>query len=379
MTKTLPIEEMKDGLYTDKYFLRSRQILEAEGINPIVRYQVFARKEGTVKGVDESIDFIREMVGDKAAVYALRNGQNYQSGEPLMKIEGRVQDLVELETVYLQIISAGLTGDINMDEVRENTKAIVDAAQGKPVIYFGARHYHWSLDEEIARMCKDAGFTSCSTDIGAKAWSTEGVGTIPHALILSYAAYMDENRIEGNPSVEAARGFDRYIDPSVKRILLADTFNREIYDTIETARAVPSLAGVRIDTCGENYAEGSEDIALPELYVPEKYLGGRGVTIAAVWALRRGIDEAGYGNLEIVVSSGFNADKTRAFVEADEVFQQEHGKPLFNSIGTGSVVENATYATSDICAYFSEKKGLWIPLSKVGRSEKSSNRLVRML
>ena len=29
--------------YTDKYFLRAKQILEQENINPIVRMQVFAR------------------------------------------------------------------------------------------------------------------------------------------------------------------------------------------------------------------------------------------------------------------------------------------------------------------------------------------------
>ena len=41
--------------YTDKYFLRSRQILEKEGLNPWVTVQVFFRNgPGTIAGVGEA-------------------------------------------------------------------------------------------------------------------------------------------------------------------------------------------------------------------------------------------------------------------------------------------------------------------------------------
>ena len=45
-----------------------------------------------------------------------------------------------------------------------------------------------------------------------------------------------------------------------------------------------------------------------------------------------------------------------------------HEKPLFDSIGTGSLA-NPTMTTSDIYSYFSEKENKWKPLSKVGRQE----------
>lgn len=361
--------------FTDKYFLRTRHILETEGINPLVRYQVFARKPGTVKGLDEAVGFVKSVAGDKVKVYALQDGQPYASCEPLMKLEGRVQDLVELETVYLGMISAGLTGPIKMDEVSKKAKAIVQAAQGKPVFYFGARHFHYSLDEEIARRCQEQGFVGASTDVGAKAWNAKGIGTIPHALVVSYAAYMQENNIDRNPTVEAARAFDRVIDKNIPRIVLIDTFNREVKDSIETAQAVPSLKGVRIDTCGENYAECSWSLELPtSLDVEDKYKTGKGVTIAALWALRKNLDAWGFGNLELTVSSGFNERKTAAFLEADRVYQKQHGKPLFNNIGTGSIA-NPVMATADIVAYFSENENQWKEMHKVGRPEIQSNRL----
>lgn len=362
-------------VYTDKYFLRSKQILQAEEINPVVRYQVFARQDiPELQGVDEAVNFIREASDNKAKIYSLKDGQNYQANEPIMKLEGRVQDLVDLETVYLSILAGKFTGNIDLNEVRKKARAVFNVANDKPIYYFGARHFAPELDEGIARICQEEGFAGCSTDIGARAWNAKGIGTIPHALILTYAAYMQEQELKGNPTVEAAKAFDRNIDERVPRIILVDTFNREIDDTITTARAVPNLAGARIDTCGENYAQGARAIKLPNLNVNPKYLRGKGVTIAGNWALRRALDENGLGNLEITVSSGFNEEKTSAFVEADKAYQKLYEKPLFDSIGTGSLAK-PVMTTSDIVAYFSEGQKKWIPLSKKGRDETPTKKL----
>ena len=367
-TKELKLD-VKYREYTDKYFLRSKDILETEGINPLVRYQVFARQNiPELQGVDETVDFVKNVVGNRAKIYALKDGQEYTANEPIIKIEGRVQDLIDLETVYLGILSGNLTGDIDLQEVKQKARAVVNAANNKPVYYFGARHFAPELDKGIAKICQEEGFAGCSTDIGAKAWNSKGRGTIPHALILAYTAYMQENGIKGNPTVEAAKAFDRNIDEKVPRIILPDTFNREIKDTIATAKVLPNLVGARIDTCGENYTQGEKEIQLPNLNVNPKYLQGKGVTIASVWALRKGLDDAGFGNLEIMVSSGFNEEKTTAFIEADRVYQELYGKPLFDSIGTGSLAK-PVMTTSDIVAYFNERQNKWLPLSKKGRDE----------
>ena len=367
------VAEYRD--YTDKYFLRTKRILQKERINPLVRYQVFARQDvNRLTGIEEAVSFIKDAAGNNAKVYALEDRMEYNAKEPIMKIEGRVQDIVDLETVYLGLLAGSLSGKIDMAEVRKKAGDIVNAAEGKPVFYFGARHFSPYLDEQIARICKEEGFVACSTDIGAKAWNAKGAGTIPHALVMSYAAFIRENNIDANPTVEAAKGFDKSIDKAVPRITLIDTFNREITDSLATAGAIKDIAGFRIDTCGENFAEGANNVELPELKVPEKYLRCGGVTIPAVWALRNALDNNGYGNLELVVSSGFNAEKTAAFVKADKAYNQIYGKLLFNTIGTGSVA-NPLMATSDIVAYFSEKEDKWIPLAKAGREEVKSEML----
>ena len=294
-----------------------------------------------------------------------------------MKLEGKAQDLITLENKYLGIISGSLTGKIDFDRIRKNARAIVKAAAGKPVYDFGARHFAPGYIKTIAEICHEEGFAGCSTDIGAKAWGSKGVGTIPHALILIFAAHIQEKGSDENPTVETAKAFNRNIDKSVPRILLADTFNREVSDTINTIEAVPNFTGVRIDTCGENVPEFSTYFLPYSLLDGSKYLRGKGVTIDGIWALRETLNRKRFDNIEITVSSGFNIEKTTAFIKADKSYQRLYGKPLFNSIGTGSLAK-VIPATSDIYAYFSEKQNKWLPLSKTGRSEVLTDRLERV-
>jgi len=366
---------MKDyQQHTDKYFLRSKLILEKENINPIVRYQVFTRKDiDCLSGVDEAMYFIKKHAPE-AKVYALEDGRYVASCEPVMKIEGRVQDLIDLETVYLGFISGELTGELHFPAIYHNAYGIVKAARDKPVFYFGARHFAPEDDRMITHLCHEAGFAGCSTDNGATHWDSEGIGTVPHALILSVYAELLERGLKDNPTVETAKLFNSHISKRIMRTMLIDTFNREIDDTIECAKA-GVIDGVRIDTCGENHSQGGDFWKNLDKDIPEKYLFGRGVTINSVWALKLKLHEIGLDNIKITVSSGFNPDKTAAFVKADEVFQEKYKTPLFDIIGTGSVYPGVVMATSDIVAYYSEKDKKWIEHHKVGRGENPSKRL----
>lgn len=359
-------------MYTDKYFLRAKSILQQEDINPIVRYRIFARKNiPSLRGVDEAIYFIQKIVGDKVKIYALKNGKSYTIGQPIMKLEGRIQDLIDIETVYLGILSGSLTGQVDIEEIRKSAGAIAAAAQDKKVFYFGARHFYPWLDSQIAGICCKAGFAGCSTDVGAMAWGDEGGGTIPHSLILAYGIDMREKGIAGNPTVEATKAFDKYMDRAIPRVALIDTFNEESRDSVETGRGLSNLSGVRIDTCGENRTKVSSPIEVIKLgNLGNKYLFGNGVTISGVWGLRVDLDLSILRNVKIVVSSGFNSRKVSAFMRADAVYQYMYGKPLFDSIGTGSLVKDAVMATSDIVAYFDEAIKKWIPYAKTGRAER---------
>ena len=361
--------------YTDKYFLRSKHILEQEEINPYVRYQVFARKNTIMNGIDNTLVFLQdELKGKDVKIYSVKNGYEYRAGEVIMKIEGHVQDLIDLETVYLGLLCEGmLESCVDYAEIAQRARYVIDEAKDKPVYYFGARHYHWSRDLAIAAICQGAGFAGCSTDNGAVAWGSKGLGTIPHALVIAIAINDKEYGALVNATVHATKLFDKHIEKEVPRITLIDTFNREYNDSVASVEA--GATGIRIDTCGENMVKPYKEEefkkfkeALMDDYNIFPYsnkIGGNGVSINAVVSLKREMIDNGV-NIPITVSSGFDHAKLQEFMCADCLFKKWYGTNLFDSVGYGVTTQPA--CTSDICAY-REESGKWVPFSKVGRKE----------
>ena len=388
--KVLPADHKA---YTDKYFLRTNEILKAEGLNPVVRAQLFIRKgPGEFHGINETVAMLKKYSNffeNGGKVFALPEGTQYQAKETLVVLEGHVQDLIELETMYLGAISSQTTKAnepvtcVNTTQVACRMKEIVTAAGGRPVTYFGARHWHYSEDEAINAAAKLGMASGSSTDVGAALWGKAGEGTIPHALENIYAwKYGKEVAV-----AEATKAFDRQIDPAVRRIALIDYNNREIDDSIATAQALgENLYAVRVDTCGENIAQGaltgpndpnrgkyfSADLPLPAADAPEaKYWYGNGVTVTGVLALRQSLDAAGYENVKMFLTSGFGSvNKVKAFVEAEKVL----GVKLFDALGVGGVYSPVRTTTMDIVAVGDTAETMQ-PISKVGRPYRPNARL----
>lgn len=355
--------------YTDAYFLRSKEILKREGMNPHVTMQVFIRQgPGKAYGIDESVELIRAFSnenGRNLTVHALPEGADYQPLETLMRIEGPLQDFVELETLYLGAITAATSkkngGPLpDMDAITRRAQAIRDLLPEKQLMYFGSRHWHWSADEAITKAAIAGGFDACASDAGAAASSLAGgVGTIPHALVLAFGHKYGRER----GTAESAIAFDKHMDPAIPRIALVDTFNHEIDDAIATAKALgDKLWGVRLDTPGENLGQG----ALPD--DGRRFWTGNGVTVEFVRHVRESLDAAGLEKVNIVLSSGFgDLDKIQAFIDGEK----KYGR-LFESIGIGSLFP-ARFATADIVRIDGDD------FAKAGRGFKPNPRLQRML
>ncbi len=387
--------------YTDKYFLRTNQILEADGLDPLVRAQIFIRKgPGELFGMDEVLTMLKKYTkffenGGKA--YAKNEGDNFQGGEALLILEGKVRDFIELETMMLGALSRDSSkyndgvSAVNPEEVRERMSMVVEAAQGRPVIYAGARHWGYEQDKAISLAAFTGGALDASTDAGAETFNKKGVGTIPHALEVIYAwKFGRENAVK-----EATLAFDRVIDSNVPRVALVDFNNREIDDALATAQAFRDLGkelyAVRVDTCGENIAQGAllgekepkaaewlekyADTSLLNESAPyAKYWYGRGVTVTGVYALRKALDQAGFENVKIILSSGFGkAEKVKAFVQAEELL----GVRLFDALLAGEVWNGGRIATMDLVAVGESAQDLK-PMSKVGRPYRPNPKLLEV-
>lgn len=279
-----------------------------------------------------------------------------------MIIEGPYQDFVELETMYLGVISSETTKkndniDIDLENITQNVSRLKDITK-RLIIYMGARHWRYDKDQEISYAAFKGGADDCSTDIGAGTVGKEGVGTMPHALVLIYGWKYGKER----GTLEAAKAFDRYIDPQVKRVVLIDTFNKEITDAEAVAKELGDrLYGVRIDTCGESLGEDCVE-------GNEKHVNTRGVTTELAYKIRKALEKIGRSDVKIVCSSGFaSEEKCKRFIK----WEQENNKKTFDTLGIGQVFHSRA-ATADIVEIEGQK------ISKKGREYKPNDKLKKV-
>jgi len=351
--------------YIDKYFLRTNEILKKEGINPNVSMKVFTRGEGKVAGLDEAVEILlkySDLKEQNGEIWVTKN-KDYTTKEPLMIIKGPVQSFVELETMYLSVLSSAISetnGIAQPDpvQIKQKLERLVEIYQDIPITYFGARHYHWSLDKEIAGAVLEGGAVITSTDIGSSNIGKEGVGTTPHILTIVLASMYGKE----NATLKTAQLFNKYMPTEIPRVTLVDTFNRELSDSRMVARYFGNRRNLyRLDTCGENIGEGGS------LYKGRKakdpsYQTGTGVTIELAKNLRMKLINDGYGAYtDTFLSSSFgNEEKAKAFVKAQNEFKKETGFDLFTGVGIGEI-SDAIFCTADLF----EVEGK--PFAKTGR------------
>src|SRR5262249_6213349 len=60
----LPIERLRQGYYSDKYFVRARDVLIRGGHDRQVTMQVFQKQAACLGGVDEAIAFLKLCLTD---------------------------------------------------------------------------------------------------------------------------------------------------------------------------------------------------------------------------------------------------------------------------------------------------------------------------
>jgi nicotinate phosphoribosyltransferase len=338
----LPVARIRDGFYSDKYFVRAREILLAERHRPRVTMQVFGKAHAFVGGVDEAIAILKLCATDwtELEVRALHDGDEIAPWETALLIEGPYHAFAHLETLYLGVLS-------RRTRVLTNTRRVVAAAAPKEVVFFPARHDHWLVQEGDGYAAHIAGAAGVSTDAQAFWWGGKGVGTVPHALIAA---------CDGD-TVLATKKFADHVGPEVRLVSLVDFENDCVRTSVQVARALGDrLDGVRLDT--------SEMLVDRSLWSEMGGFPPTGVNATLVRNVRRGLDEAGYPKVKIMVSGGFTEDKIRAF-EQDRVPADAYG------VGSSLFAGRFDF-TADVVLV--EGK----PQAKAGRRYRSNPRLERV-
>lgn len=424
----LDVERMRAGWYSDRYFVNIQRILSrfaAEGLtyqghDPYhappgvdiqnllvgdieVEMQWFPRRKPwtLVCGVDKALAILRECTGcldangawtstaDRLQVWAVQDGDiapyngDPMDVRPVIRVRGRYRDFAILETATLGALTRS-------SRVATNVYTILDAAAGKPVLFFPARfdaHEIQAMDGyayhiAVKRYAEDdpnrATDSRVSTDAQGDWWGGYGGGTVAHAAIACF--------LGDAPATMLA--FAESLPPAIPRIALVDFRNDCVGDTLATMDALwPRwlaakqaqdeeearryvLEGVRPDTGGT-----MRDVSVPPTGDPAR---DNGVNERLIRILRAAMDGAWQRwnvpaeweeaarqwcrQVGIIATGGFKPEKIRRF--------EANGVPV-DAYGVGSwCFRNDDATNTDFTADIVRVKvnGEWIPMAKAGRA-----------
>jgi nicotinate phosphoribosyltransferase len=340
----LPVEKMRDGYYSDAYFNHTRAALLYDGRRPRVVMQVFQKRQAMLGGMDEAIAIIELCSYDWSGltVHALRDGDRVEPWETVMTIEGDYTTFAHLETVVLGTLARRTL-------IATNTARVLEAADGKPIIFMPARHDHHRVQTGDGYAAYVAGAVlgteiGVTSDAQASWWGGRGVGTVPHSLIAAY----------GGNTVLAATKFADWAPEDFRITVLVDYDNDSVRTALDVARALgPRLWGVRLDT--------SSQLVDRALWEEMGDFDPRGVNERLVRKVRAALDEDGFERVRIVASGGFTVEKIESF--------ERLGVPV-DAYGVGSsLIRGENDFTGDIVMTDGR------PSAKIGRRFRPNERL----
>jgi nicotinate phosphoribosyltransferase len=364
---------LASGWYADRYFPRTVGAVALDGRDPIVTMQVFAKERGVLAGAYEVLRLLETQLAANPetgrrytladfTIDTLMDGDPVEPWMPVMHITGPYVAYGHLQTEYL-----GILADRTL--VASNTRRVIHAAVGLPVIAMAARHGDWRRQTADGYAARVGGADSVSSDAGGDWWGEIGVGTMPHDMIALY----------GGDVVAATLAYVRYRqarDPAASVVPVVDYHNDCVGDAVRVADAVRAehgegvLTGVRLDT--------SEKL-IDRTLIGDPAVWGRatltGVNETLVRRVRAALDAAGHPHVGIWVSGGFHARKIHDFVE--------RGVPVAG-FGVGSSLlghnrgeADGMLSSFDFTADIVEVDGR--AESKVGRGVQENPMLVRMM
>jgi len=427
------VHKLRTGWYSDEYFNNTLRVLKSRALKGIkfgsanhdldgvvdvsdeingdieVEMQFFTRRSpfSLVAGVDEALAILQVATGyfegeefintyDQLEIEAVHDGSlapydgNPLEVAPVLVVRGRYRDFGHLETPILGVLSLPT-------RIATNTYNVLEAAGGKPVLFFPARFDHYKIQavggyayrvaleryNEQHKKDLDPFFSTGEQNVW---WGRgEAKGTISHASIACFYG----------STVETMKAFCEEVSTETPRIALVDFHNDCIKTTLEVIDMMwdyylkafirgdqemmkrYKLFGVRPDTGGKMV-----DACIEPLNDPKQ---DRGVNLRLVRHLRKAMDQhyvklvehlstedknkyealakAYCEDVKITVTGGFGVDKIKYFEEANA--------PV-DSYGVGSsLLSNASSEntnndfTSDVVAV--KVDGTYYPLSKVGR------------
>ncbi|HUU29512.1 MAG TPA: nicotinate phosphoribosyltransferase [archaeon] len=283
-------EEIRWAHITDVYFVKTLQILQAEGLaETVVTADIHSSGDGVFAGSEE----VRRLLeGSGVIVRSFAEGDRMSSGETVMRLEGPYGAFCLHETAILGILASS-------SGWATAARECVEAAGDVPVACFASRHLHPAVAPVMERAALIGGCKSASNILGARLAGKTPQGTLPHSLIL----------IVGD-TLKTAELYLKHLEDAKPLVVLVDTFMDEAWEALRVAQALgEELDGIRLDTPKER----------------------GGVTTCLVREVRARLDQAGAGHVKILVSGGVRPELIPGLVAAGT-----------DAVGVGTYISDAS-------------------------------------
>ncbi|WP_208107255.1 nicotinate phosphoribosyltransferase [Mesocricetibacter intestinalis] len=317
---------VKSGWFSAVYFLKTAEIIKQKRPKQRVTMQFFQKKEAILCGIDEAIALLHSFATNpgELKICALHDGDKISPFETVLTIEGYYEDFGYLEGIIDGVLA-------RRTSVATHVYNVVQAAGDKQVIFMGDRDDHFSQQAGDGYAAYIGGAAAQATHAMNEWWGKAGVGTMPHALIQLF----DGDLIKACEAYVATF-------PQDNLVALVDYHNDVIADSLKVARHFgDKLYGVRVDTAAN---------MVDQYFLNNRHEFGRedlrGTNVRLIRLLREHLDQAGFPNVKIIVSGGFDADKIRQF--------QQQNAPV-DSYGVGSSLLKVNIGFTGDCVLLNGK------------------------
>src|SRR4030081_3469510 len=150
------------GPASDVYFQRAHDTLAGAGVDALVAIDFFSSRAGVLCGVAEAVRLLGAVLdpsqGDEG--WALPEGAPMDEKETVLRVRAPYSRVGVYETALLGMLSS-------CSGWATAAREIVDAAAGKPVVSYGARHIHPLVGPVMEYSAVVGGCVGCATPLGA--------------------------------------------------------------------------------------------------------------------------------------------------------------------------------------------------------------------
>ena len=325
------------GETSEASLIRMGKNLRDQGLNPDVTFEFITNEAGVFSGLGEITQILSKILPEKYKneVWALNDGDVFEKNEVLLRVKAKFAVLSSFLTALTGILSSSsgwATG----------AKKCVDAADGIPIVNFGASQIHPNTVGIMDYSSIQGGAKGCSSIIGAKLTDLTPVGSMNENLVLIFKDVIDAaDSIMNNGDAELSE---------LPKIVSIGILGDEALEAEEIVANFPGVRGLKVETPSER----------------------GGINGALLREIRERLDQKGFTNTQLSVSGDLTPKSINSIIEIekewlvdlnrssnsnnnqeyDEV-NQNLNRRIVQAIGINRVI--ACHSPIDIYAYLKEQ------------------------